>query len=347
MTNQSLSASAEQLAMVRGLNALLSARRAIVLASLGISVLVGVAVLLMPRQYTATVVLQPQSRRSGGNIAGLASQLGVNLPLGDNAQPPAFYSDLVRSPTLLDSLVSREFPSRSGTTTIEAVYEIEGDDLALRRERSVGRLQADIHPTVNTRTGTLRIDVTLKDPQFSKAVLEAIVEELTKYNQRTRQSQARAERQFAESRATEAHRELREAEDRMRGFLDANRGPWDSPNLKFVEDGLRREITARQQVYTTVMQIFEQARLEEVRDTPVLSLVEPPRVPVIPDRRRLALKVLIAYIMSIVIGAVATLARRAIVPESSPDPLGRFDALRASALADLRRPWRLLSRSDS
>jgi uncharacterized protein involved in exopolysaccharide biosynthesis len=54
----------------------------------------------------------------------------------------------------------------------------------------------------------------------------------------------------------------------MQAFLQANRQWANSPDLTFQHDRLERDIALRQQVYTTLVQSFEQARISEVRDTP-------------------------------------------------------------------------------
>jgi uncharacterized protein involved in exopolysaccharide biosynthesis len=72
--------------------------------------------------------------------------------------------------------------------------------------------------------------------------------------------------------------ELREVEDRLERFHKQNRVV-QSPELVFQRDRLSREVGMRQQVYGTMVQAFEQARIDEVRDTPVISRVLEPTLP--------------------------------------------------------------------
>src|SRR5262249_30200619 len=53
----------------------------------------------------------------------------------------------------------------------------------------------------------------------------------------------------------------------------------NTPNLQFVEARLKREVDFALQLTSQLRIQVEQARLQEVRDTPVLSMVSPPEVP--------------------------------------------------------------------
>src|SRR5262249_39127465 len=77
----------------------------------------------------------------------------------------------------------------------------------------------------------------------------------------------------------------------------------------FEYDRLLRAVTMQQQVYSSLAQAFEQARIDEVRNTPVLTLVDPPNLPAEPDRRWLLAKALLAALLGAMIGALVALVR--------------------------------------
>jgi uncharacterized protein involved in exopolysaccharide biosynthesis len=76
--------------------------------------------------------------------------------------------------------------------------------------------------------------------------------------------------------------------------------------LSFVYDRLVNNVTLRQQIYTSVAQAYEQARIDEVRDTPVITVVEAPLLPAKPDPRpffrMLVAGLLIALVVARVLG---------------------------------------------
>ena len=92
----------------------------------------------------------------------------------------------------------------------------------------------------------------------------------------TRQTQAGAERRFSGERLAELTGELRDAEDTLKSFLIENRVFSNSPALQFEHDRLQRAVTMRQELVTSLAQAYERARIEEVRNTPVITLIDPP-----------------------------------------------------------------------
>jgi len=143
------------------------------------------------------------------------------------------------------------------------------------------------------------------------------VQGVDKFNLKSRKSQAAEERRFVEEQAIEAERTLRVAEDRLQSFLQQNR-ILGSPELLMDHDRLGREVALRQQVYTSLLQNREEARIREVRDTPVITVLEAPRLPVVGEPRGSAQKailgglaggmlgVLIAFLVQGVAGARQT-----------------------------------------
>jgi uncharacterized protein involved in exopolysaccharide biosynthesis len=330
------------------LAAILRHRRAIVGCGVLTAFVVGVVVLMRPRTYTASASVLPMTSRSGGNLAGLAASLGFNLSGTDLNQSPSFYADLATTPTILLPVV--EHPFRGADTTAPAItlqdaYAVKAKAPALRRELAVQALKRDLHVSLNARTGVVRLEVTLKDPLLARDVVLQILEQIGEYNLSRRQSQAGAERRFTEQRTAEARDELTQAEDRLRDFLRTNRDTRNSPDLRFEQQRLERVTALRQQIYTTLASAYEQARIEEVRDTPVLTVVEPPRAPAQPDGRGVFFKVLLSLLAGGLAAVFAVLARESLASldrggmAAGPDAaeLGR---LWAGAREDLRHPLR-------
>ncbi len=327
------------------LAAVLASRRFIVGCALGVGFVVGVVILLLPRTYTSTASILPLARRSNINLAGIVASLGVNLSGADLNQTPPFYADLALTPTILIPVVNQSYKGSDSTApamNLKDYYHVKAGPDALRTELAVKKLLKDLHVTLKTRTGVVEMDATMKDPVLAHAVVSRILDEMNDYNVSSRQSQAASEAHFTAQRADESRDSLLAAEDRERRFLRENRGDLNaSPDLRFELDRLQREVTLRQQLYTTLAQAYEQARIEEVRDTPVLTIVEPPRVPAKPDSRAVLLKLLIAMFAAGGAALLAVLAGIAVSPPGRGDPAGGAVALRdawAATQYDVRHP---------
>lgn len=263
------------------------------------SLLVGVATLTKPRTYTATASFMPQSRRGISGAAAGLSAFGINLPSGEGAITPQFLADLVRSRGILGPVVGASYPTGSPDAPGQPVpladlLEARGESPSARRADAMKRLSARIVTSVTLKTGVVSLSVKTTSSAASAAIADSIIRLLSETNLRGRQTQASAERRFVERRLVEARGELRSSESTLLEFLTKNRDYQRSPQLSVDHDRLQREVGFRQQAVSTLVQAYEQARVEEVRDTPVLLIVDSPEPPPLPDSRRLLSNVFLA-----------------------------------------------------
>lgn len=315
-------------------------------------VVVGIGVVL-PRQYSANASFAPQAGPGAlSRLSGIAAQFGLSVPTDDAAQSPEFYADLLRSPQLLRELVVGPYriAGASGDTIqtdLIEVYEISERTAGRDREKAVERLAQDIRVSTDLKTGVVGFAVTARYPELAHAIVERVLEMVNRFNLETRQSQAAAERRFAQSRLAAVEAELRETEDRLQSFLQRNRDFRNSPQLSFAHDRLQREVQLRQELFGSLSQAFEQSRIEEVRNTPVITVIERPIVPVRPDGRRLALKAMLALIVGFLFASLAATGHDMLRRQGAAEPAtsAEFRQLLAEARAELRHPKRLLSRA--
>jgi uncharacterized protein involved in exopolysaccharide biosynthesis len=231
--------------------------------------------------------------------------------------------------------------------TLAEVFGISGPTPALQREKVIRRLASRITAVPVVKTGVVRIRASVEAPDLSRQMVRVILDRLNAFNLVTRQSQAGAERRFMETRLDTAGTELRAAEDRLQGFLQRNRDYRNSPELSFQQDRLSRDVQMRQQVYTTLAQAYEQAKIEEVRDTPVITVVEQPELPARPDSRGIVRSTLVALVGGGLLGVLLAVLLAAMVRERTFNPRDTeaFHQELRRAVDELRRPWLLLRRN--
>lgn len=331
---------------------LLRFRRLIVVVPAIAAVTAITVTLLLPRQFTATASFVPQSSVNPSRLtalAGLSAQLGFgNLPQASAFGSPDFYRELLRTDEILRLLVDTRysFPWEAGRFegSLTDFWRTKGPTPEYRRDKAVRRLRGRMSGAVDPRIQLVTLRVTSPSADLSTAVLERALELVSQFNQEQRQSQSAQERAFLGARLTEARRELSEAEDSVARFMERNRDFRNSPPLLFQYDRLQREVGLRQALYATLAQNYEQSRIEEVRDTPVLTLVERPRIPVRPDSRRLALKALLALVAGTLLGVVAAFATDALLRQAPEDgaAVTDFERLLTEFKREARRPWRLI-----
>lgn len=267
-----------------------------------------IVALLLPVQFTArtTFIAAPDTDpvRSLGAIAGLASQFGFSTPATGSVSPDLLV-EIVRSRELLEATLASRFatPDGADSTTLLTLLEIEADTPDEERARGVRALRDRVDATVSRRTGLVVLDVTLEDPRLAADVANHMVALLNQFNVERLQSGSQEQRRFVGERLAEAARELDSAETRLQRFLQANREYRSSPLLSFEAARLERQVQVRQSVYLTLSQEYEQARIAEVRDTPVLTIVD---VAVPPDEKSAPRRKLIV-LGAVVVGLLVAL----------------------------------------
>ena len=280
----------------------------------------------------------------------LAAQFGVAIPVSDPSQTPPFYVDLLKSREILGKIVdtSYTFGTPGGPVTANVVdyLWIWEQDSARRREDGIWALRRHVIPTFDLKTGVVDLQVSVRYPELAFQITQHVLTELNRFNLVTRQSQAAAERTFTATRLEEVERALRGAEDALQHFLERNRDYRNSPLLTFEQDRLARKVSEQQELYSSLSQAFEQAKIEEVRDTPVFTILEEPELPARPDRRYLAVKALLALILGGAAGLGIGLLRDVGARSRRGGDLDfvEYAELQRQALDDVRHPVRGIRR---
>lgn len=336
--------------LVELLNVLLRHRVLIVLAAIALALIWSVPALTRPRTYTSVASFMPQQRRSQSGLSGIASQLGLSIGGQEGGISSQFYVDLIEYRQLLRSVVESQYQFRSenGSTKVGTLIDYFGltDPVPeRRREAAITQLRSQLSVNANPKTGVITVRAKTVQAALSAQIATRILEAVNDFNLRSRQSEAGSERKFTEKRLAEAQIALREAENRLEYFLQVNRDI-RAPQLQLQKDRLDREISTRQQVYTSLAQAYEQAKIEEVRDTPLITPVETPEVPVFPDGRGVILKFVLGLALGGMFGVVLAFARDYLQRSGhrGGDTFAEFSALRKAALEDLLHPWKPLKR---
>ncbi len=317
--------------------------RILALALLGAALTVAPA-LLKPRTFTASgsFIVQGSETPRGG-LAGLAGQLGMALPSG-GAQSPQFFTDVLKTRELLGPIVAESFSTTPGGRRVAFadLFEVEGATPAIRRERAIQKLSEKVlEVRLAKTTGIVTVLAKSEWPEVSLQIVEKALAGANDFTLRMRQAQAAADRRFGEERVRVSREALRRAEDRLQAFLQSNR-EWEmSPALSFTHERLRRDVNLQQQVFTAASEASEDARGREMRDTPVITPVDTPLLPAMPDPRGMGQRAIIGFLFGAFAGVVLALLQ-AVVRRGRATGDAGAEALGA-ALGDARgdlTPWR-------
>jgi uncharacterized protein involved in exopolysaccharide biosynthesis len=306
--------------------------------------------LLQTRTYTATATFMPHARRTPAPVTGLAAQLGLVIGSPEGDQSPQFYVDLLQSREILLAVVDTQYQYVSNgepvSGTLVEILGTRGTTTEFRRRQTAEAVRGLIETSTSPRTGVITLALRAEHPVLAQQIALNLLGEVVRFNSQRRQSQAVAERRFTEQRVNEAAAELRAAEERWQSFLQQNREFRGSLRLSMAQDRLARDVAMRQSVYTGLAQAFEQAKIEEVRDSPVLTIIDPPDVPLLPDSRGTGRKTLMGLVLGLFLGVLLAVVREYFTRTSGGqgDAAREFARLRAEAVSDLIHPVRRLRR---
>lgn len=340
----------ESPSLLAWLSTLLDNRRAIIVIGLIGGLAAAGYKLLQPRTFSAHALAIMDSQSSGSVLSGLTASLGLSPIQTDGSPTPAFYADLIITDLVLGSAVDSTYRYASNGSvksgTLIELFNTSGATPALRREHAIAHLKKLVGVRVAQKTGAITVTVTTHEAALSPLIVARLIAEVNRVNILSRQSQASGEREFTGRRVQEAAQELRTAENQLQDFLQRNRDYASAPTTAFEEDRLARAVAMRQSIYTSVSQAYEQARIQEARDTPGLRVVEPAITPVLPNSRGL----LGAFVLGVCAGAVVGICWALwrdyldITAQRDPAEMGRFQRSLRAARRDFTRPWRLFVR---
>ena len=298
---------------------LLKNRRLIaIFAGIGLLIAVGVA-LVRSKTYTTTFSFLPQTTQdpSASQLSNLAGQFGINLGSSAGGQQSSqLYADLLTTREVLAPIAADSFAvnGRGARTPLSEFLSVSGNGPGIIAEKTLRKLRSDVIATsvAKSTTGMVNVRVRTKSPYVSLAISQRLLEGLNHFNLNTRQSQARQERLFTEQRLADARASLRASEDALQGFLQTNRNFNEAAALRFQQDRLQRDIQLKQQLVASLAQQYEENRIREVRDTPVITVIEPPILPAIADPRLRGLILTLGLIAGLAIGILVVLARESL-----------------------------------
>lgn len=303
--------------------ALLLQHRVLVSASAIVCALLLAAVaLLTPRQWESRSSFTTFQSSSGtASVSGIAQQLGVQLPQGSEGGTPLFYSVLVRSRGLIRALVATQPPvaALGGRQDLAAALRVS-DDFAgdARREGVVDAVLKAMAVDLNRESGIVAVGIKTSDPALSLWLNQALLSLIDTYYGAIRRTRAGAERKFSEEQRVKALQDVKRAEDAIELFLTQNKQYRGSPMLAIDFERLSREVSVKQSVYSALEQAYQKARLDEVRDTPAISIVEPPVRPARPVPRFLLLRVLFGLVIGATLAGLGLILRALLMPVVGP-----------------------------
>ena len=294
--------------------------------------------LLVTPLYKSTITMYPSGEDSGGQLSqlqGMASTFGFDMGGGGSA--PSFHiPDIVVSRRLKTELIYHEWNSKEFNKPVNLIqyWEIDNaigislnpinwikalftsdhgsDYRTLKWEVSALEKLNDRISVDEGKSGLITIEILMEEPEIAAEMANIMYPSIVDFTVETHSKQAKLNSEFIESRQLEVNKQLANAEEVLKVFRERNRSIMESPQLQLEMERLLREVEIQTQVYITLQQQYELARIEEVKKTPSVVILDDARPAVEKDKPKRKLIVILTMFLSGVMAAGYTLIKRAI-----------------------------------
>jgi uncharacterized protein involved in exopolysaccharide biosynthesis len=270
--------------------------------------------------YVSHAAFIVRGARQQVQLPGGAAALGVTLgAFAEFSQSVSFYADLARTKGILGKVARKEYSTSESPGVKRPLAKILGIDEPNPDKAATlaaQRIAKNVSYTISSRTGVVGLVVKETDPLVAQQVNANILLEIDRWSREEGHRQAVREREFIEQLVADARSRLAQAEQTAKTFLELNRQYESSPELVLEYARLNRDVMLRQQVYNSLTETYEQARIEEVRNPTLLNIVEPADLPVDPQRRQALRTTLMGLTVGLLAGMVIAVLRQRVAEKS-------------------------------
>jgi uncharacterized protein involved in exopolysaccharide biosynthesis len=296
-------------------------RRLLMIGPLVLAVAIAIISFIVDQRWTSKAAITPENKNSQGlassasGLLGLASSFGVSLG-GAATVGPQFYAEVLRSREIEVKLLGERFaltPTAHDSAPLIDLLKIKNKNPERRLYSALRSFDGRLTTDVDARTSIVHVSFDAPTPSLARDVLDSLLSELNRFNLVSRQSTARARRQFLEGQTKAGDSALRADEEELKDFFIRNRQYMTSPDLQFVEQRLQRKMSMQEELVTTLRSNLETARMDEVNDAPVITVIDHPFVPAYRSSPHRTVWVLVALVTGFCLTATFILVRYSIL----------------------------------
>ena len=246
-----------------------------------------------PIYTSSSTIISSSNSNSASQALNLAAQFGISLPMGQK-EPKWVYPEILKSRTIAKSVVKQKFDSQEFGPQKSLLQiltygnkkpEFNKDTLEIM---AVDKFLHMVEIFENIKTGILTIEINASEPVLAADVNQMLLDKLEEHQSRYNKTKTSETKIFIEERIVETEKELSSAEERLKVFRDRNRRIENSPALQLIQQRLEREVTVLTGVFTTLKQQLETTKIEEVKESEYVIILDPPEIPLIrswPNKR--------------------------------------------------------------
>jgi len=266
------------------------------------TVLAVIVSLLLPKYYKSTTTLLPETEKSKlatalGGLSGLASLAGISTGKTSLA---TLYPAIIQSEAVLEKVIYSKYQTDKFEAPVNLIqfWEIEADTRAREYELALESLRSGLDVSLDRKTSVVTISIETREPQLSADILNNITRTLDGFIRTKQTTSASEQRQWIEARLVEVKEDLAKSENSLKDFREKNRRVRDSPQLLLEQERLIREVGINTTLYTELKKQYEVVKIEEIKNIPIINVMDPARPAAEKSSPRRPVIVLISFFLS-------------------------------------------------
>jgi len=262
----------------------------------------------------ATLMTPSDGGANLGGLGSLASQFGVRIPeKGNDADLSStlLFPELIRSRTFAETILDKKFYTKKFGKRLPLLTILNDGEKSpeVSREKlvqsAVSILSSILSFEQASRTGNSFsiIKVTAFEPVFAKELTEVALSELEKLNRYFKKQSVSDKIVFIKNRIASVEDDLEFSEQHLKEFNEKNRQVI-SPALQLELDRLTRDVDVQKNIYLTLKEQLELAKIEEVEKIAVMQVLDRPQIALDPSNKNLLGTVFLAAILGLGLGSL-------------------------------------------
>ena len=265
-----------------------------------------ILIFLVKPYYTSSVTILPDygsKETTLSQLSGLASFAGVNVGQGS---PTEVYQNLLTSEAVLAPVIYAKYKTEKYPDSVNLIQyfkikpdkslppQLQGRDMFLQVYKALSKSR--ISTDLDRMTKILTVTVKMPEAQLSADVVNKVVESLDNYIRTKRKSYAADQLAYIEERMSQVKDSLTIAENKLKDFREQNRMVIQSPELMLEQTRLSRNVEILSTVFLELSKQYEIAKIDEIKDTPIVNVRDYAKNPVIKaGPKRLLILILIMF----------------------------------------------------
>tara|TARA_B000000475_G_scaffold44558_2_gene33535 strand:- start:14177 stop:15352 length:1176 start_codon:yes stop_codon:yes gene_type:complete len=263
------------------------------------------ASLQLTNYYSAGISLFPADNTSSGTdqLQSLALTAGINIGRSDQNYN---ITDVAKSRRIAEKVIVNKWENTvDGNQNLINYWNFEEKGYLSKLFKTTVSDENTLNSAIekyfsllsvneDRRTGLIQVNIEMESPFLAAEIANFIGSQIQIYIQKQNSAQAAKEKLFISDRLVVVKSELEDLEDNLKNFKERNRGYEASAELFMKFSQKLREVEAKQQVYVTLQKQLELARINEVKQTPIINILDEAKPPVNKSRPSRAIIVLLS-----------------------------------------------------